>query len=309
MRRFAENEPVWMIWQTDKCAMLGRNQIADAEIDPREAEKKGVSIVRRSSGGGAIFTDAGTLLFTAIQTFGEGDDARRILREIAEPVVRALNKMGINASIEGRNDILLDGRKISGMAQYAKDGCLCSHGSLLYDTDLDSLTSVLRTDEGKIKSKALPSMRSRVTNLIEYMSEPCPIREFWDRLKRSLFEDLGMTEYELSGDDIGQIERIRLEKYSNPEWTIGRTPKFTFSNQNRFPGGKVEVFLEIEKGTVKSCAINGDFLGLESVRPVEERIEGLVYKMDVVKASLETIDLKRHIASITLDELLSCMFA
>jgi lipoate-protein ligase A len=308
MRRFAGNEIVWMIWQADKCAMLGRNQIADAEVDLEEAERKGVRVVRRSSGGGAIFTDRGTLLYSSIQPFGAGDDAKEILRAVAEPVVNALNQMGIQAVIEGRNDILVDGRKISGMAQHAGDGRLCSHGSLLYDADLEALASVLRPDEGKIKSKALPSMRSRVTNLKEYMNDPCSIKEFWDRLRQSLFEKLDLTRYDLSADDIKQIEKIRLEKYANPGWTLGRTPKFTFSNQQRFPGGKVEVFLEIEKGAVKSCAIKGDFLGWESVRPVEARIEGLFYSRDVIKESLEAMDIKPYMASIALDELLSCLF-
>jgi lipoate-protein ligase A len=308
MRRFTGNETVWMIWQADKCAMLGRFQIADAEIDLSEAERKGVRVVRRSSGGGAIFTDMGTLLYSSIRPFAEGDDAKEILRDVAKPIVNVLRKMGVQASIEGRNDILAGGGKISGMAQHAKGGRLCSHGSLLYDADLETLTSVLRTDEGKIRSKALPSMRSRVTNLAEHMSEPCPINEFRDRLRQSLFEELGLTPYDLSADDIEQIEKIRLEKYANPEWTLGKTPRFTFSNQSRFPGGKIEVFLEIEKGVVKNCAITGDFLGWESVRPIEARIEGLFYKRDVVKESLEGMDIKPYMASIALDELLSCLF-
>jgi lipoate-protein ligase A len=311
MRRFVGREgreTVWILWQADKCAMLGRNQIADAEINLPEAERKGVRVVRRSSGGGAIFTDMGTLLYSSIQPFADGDDAKEILCAVSAPVVNALNKMGVRAGIEGRNDILVDGRKVSGMAQHAKDGRLCSHGSLLYDADLEALVGVLRTDEGKIRSKALPSMRSRVTNLKGYMRDPCPIREFRDRLRQSLFEELGLTRYDLSAGDLRQIEEIRLEKYANPEWTLGRTPRFTFGNRNRFPGGKGEVFLEIEKGKVKHCAIKGDFLGWESVRPVEERIEGLVYKRDVLRESLETMNIKPHMASISLDELLSCLF-
>jgi lipoate-protein ligase A len=289
--------------------MLGRNQIADAEIDMGEAERLGVRIVRRSSGGGAIFTDMGTLLFTLILPFGDGDDAKRLLTEhAAEPLVRALRGMGVNAGIEGRNDIEVNGRKISGMAQYIKNGKLCSHGSLLFDADLESLARVLRADTEKFRTKALRSMRSRVANIAEYMGEQCSAEDFWHRLRQRLFEIFSVREYALTESDIAQINKIREGKYANPEWTFGNTPSFSFKNQRRFPGGKLEISLETDKNIIVGCRINGDFLALLPIQELERLIEGAAYTPDAVERRLGDTDMGRYIGAVTRDEFLSCMF-
>ncbi|MDR3120660.1 MAG: lipoate--protein ligase family protein, partial [Clostridiales bacterium] len=165
--RFSKEGRVLLLWRTEPGVMLGVNQAAEAEVDLAEAERLGVSLTRRSSGGGAIFTDPGTLLFTVILPFRIGeDDAKRLEREyVAGPIVRVLNQMGVPARCEGRNDITVDGKKVSGLAQYARGGRLCTHGSLLYDADLDTLARVLRPDAQKTASKSVRSVRARVANL------------------------------------------------------------------------------------------------------------------------------------------------
>jgi lipoate-protein ligase A len=307
-RRFAGNGKVFMIWQAGNCAMLGRNQIAHAEIDISKAGDLGVRLVRRSSGGGTIFTDMGTLLVSAITAFRSGDDAKQMLGILADPLVNALNKFGVKAYIHGRNDIFVEGKKVSGMAQYIKDGVLVSHCSLLFDTDLDRLATVLRTDTGKIVSKALASMRSHVANLSEYMPVSRTTGEFKDMLKAEFFADLNLGEYELTEEDIGKIHGIRLRKYASDEWNIGSEPRFSYSNGKRFPGGKVEVRLHTERGLIKSCALSGDFLALLPVRELEERIEGLPYRIGAVREHLAPVDLGPYLGAITQEELLSCIF-
>jgi lipoate-protein ligase A len=307
-RRIAGNRKIFMIWQAENCAMLGRNQIAGMEVDVSAAERLRVQIVRRSSGGGTIFTDMGTLLISAITAFKDGDDAKRMLSILAGPLVSALNKFGVKAYIQGRNDIFVDGKKVSGMAQYIKEGVLVSHCSLLFDTDLDRLITVLRPDTGKIISKALASMRSHVTNLAEYMSVPCTMDEFKNMLKASFFEDLNFDEYELTEEDIQRIQEIRLKKYANNEWNIGSEPRFSYSNSRRFLGGKVEVRIYTEHGVITNCALNGDFLALLPVRGLEEKLEGLAYRIEAVREALALIDLGPYLGTITAEELLSCVF-
>lgn len=307
-RRLPENGRIFMIWQAENCAMLGRNQIAHKEVDVAEAERLGVRIVRRSSGGGTIFTDMGTLLISAITVFRNGDDAKQMLGILANPLVSAMNKFGVEAYIHGRNDVFVEGKKVSGMAQYIKDGVLVSHCSLLFDTDLDKLATVLRTDTGKIVSKALTSMRSHVTNLSEYMPVSRTTNEFKNMLKASFFEDLNFDEYELTEEDIQKIHEIRLQKYANNEWNIGSEPRFSYRNARRFPGGKVEVHLHTEHGIIRNCALSGDFLALLPVRGLEEKIEGLPYRVNTVREALASIDLGSYLGTITPDELLSCVF-
>jgi lipoate-protein ligase A len=309
IKRFDGAEPIWMLWQTERCAMLGRNQIADAEIDMGKAERRGVQIVRRSSGGGTIFTDRGALLFTVILPFTQGDDAKRLLLEnAAEPIVRALRAVGPQAEIQGRNDILVDGKKVSGMAQYIMNGKLCSHGSLLVNTDLDLLADVLRVDVEKFRTKALRSVRARVANLAEYTEKPCDADTFRSGLGKRLFEPIGAREYVLSERDTEQIHEIRSAKYANPEWTFGSSPRFSFVNARRFFGGKVEISLETEKNTIIHCGISGDFLALRPIRELEELIEGAAYRPDAVSGRIANADMRMYIGEVTNEEFISCMF-
>lgn len=307
---------IMMIWQAENCVMLGQHQIAHAEINLETAARLNVNIVRRSSGGGTIFTDMGTLLYTFIVPCPRHADASEeydykeiSFTIVSRPMVAALNRLGIPAKLEGRNDILLDGKKVSGLAQRISNHCLCSHGSLLYDADLSTLTQVLLVDRDKIQSKAITSIRSRVTNIIDYMDKPYTTKEFWQLLKGALSAQGEMTEYVLSLDEIAKIEKIRDRKYKNPDWIYGHTPEFNYQNEQRFPMGKVGVFLNIKKGVIQSCKISGDFLGLYELRPLETLIEHCRYDANEVRARLEAIDLTPYLRGITHDEFVACMFA
>jgi len=303
------DEPVIMIWQTHPCVMLGNYQIPDMEINLKYAQDAGIQIVRRSSGGGAIFTDLGTLLYTVILPRMKTQYPQQIAKEmVSSLVIGALNQMGIPAVLEGRNDILVDGKKVSGMAQYVRHGQVCTHGSLLFNADLEMLTQALRVDADKIRSKAVRSVRSRVTNLKGYVRTGCSVREFWELFKRNLFADRQVRIYELTSHELAQINLIYLEQYGNPTWTVSRAPRFSFHNSKRFTGGKVEVFLDIVKGTVVSCAIYGDFLGTAPIRDLEEQIEKIIFQYQSVDSALSEISLAPFLGDITKEQLLSCMF-
>jgi len=309
VRHYPWGEPVMMIWQTEKCAMIGGNQIVEAEIDIGFAKRHGIQIVRRSSGGGTIYTDPGALLYTVIQPQRADCDSQEIARvHVAGPVVAALNKMGVPAKIEGRNDILVDQKKVSGFAQYARSGRLCTHGSLLYDTDLEMLAGVLRADEEKIRSKALRSIRSRVTNIIGYMEPPCSLTEFLGLLKKHLLSDADVIMYTLTEHDLAEIDDIYQKQYGDPDWTFRRSPKFSFGNSKRFPGGKVDVNADVVKGVVNSCSIRGDFLGVSPIQDLETLFENKLFQYHAFVDVLREVPLRQYLGSITQEELLSCFF-
>ena len=308
------NEPVFMIWQADNCVMLGKNQVVMAEVDIDYAKQAGINIVRRSSGGGTIFTDLGTLLFTMILPDEGADHSPSATYNVdmaknlvALSIADALNKLGIPAKIEGRNDILVENKKISGLAQYVRHGRICTHGSLLYDTDLEKLTRVLTVDESKISSKALQSVRSRVTNIKEHMRSQCSTAEFCDMLKEQLFSTMQVSKRELTDHDLIQINEIYRERYSNPTWTFQQSPKFTYHNSKRFSGGKVEVYFDIEKGFITSCSIKGDFLGVYPIRELEERFEGKLFERKEIEEAVFEVSTKPYLGSITKEEFLSCV--
>ena len=309
MRDYPFAQPVMMIWQTGKCVMLGNNQSAEAEVDMGYLKREGILLIRRSSGGGAIFADPGTVFYTVILPHDKDRYPLTIAKEdVAEPVVQALRKMGVPAVVEGRNDILTDGKKISGFAQYSRYGRICTHGSLLYETDLDALAQVLQPDEKKIRTKALRSVRSRVANIKEYMNPPCSTLEFRDLLRRYLLSDRQAGDYFLTEHDIEQINEINVKKYLNPSWTYEQSPAFSFHNGKRFTGGKVEVYFDITKGAVSSCSIQGDFLGVIPISGLERVFEGKRFTPPDFCRALDGIELQPYLGEITKEELLSCVF-
>ena len=306
MQRFGLG-PVIMLWQADKCVMLGANQVALAEVNMSFAQQEKINIVRRSSGGGAIFTDMGTLLYTMIQPYQKESAVMQIAKEtIVGSVIGVLNKMGVPAVLEGRNDILANGKKFSGIAQYVRHDMLCTHGSLLYDTDLEMLTNVLNVDDEKIHSKAIRSVRSRVTNIKDYMG--LSTGNFIELLKTELISLNKAQPYVLTSSELNEIEKICKEKYENTDWTFGKSPAFSFSNSKRFPDGKIEVYLDIKKGVVTSCAIRGDFLGVAPIRALEEKLENISFQYEAFVKVLDEVSLSSFIGDITKEQLLLCIF-
>lgn len=307
MEKFKGYPPIMLIWQADNWVMLGRYQIAQAEINERVVKKLGANIVRRTTGGGTIYTDLGNLLYTFILPVNNLADIDFSI--VCKPVVTALNKMGINAELKGRNDILIDGKKISGNAQTIEGNILCSHGSLLYDANLDVLQDLLIVDEAKIKSKGIASIRSRVTNISEHIPGSYSIYEFWHRLKGVLFEEENVTFYQFTREDIEEIERIRAEKFATWEWNFGSAPKFNYQNEIRFSMGKVSVSLDINGGNIANCKINGDFLGLIPVESLEQILIGTPYQYDDISSKLDKVDFNLYFRGISQEQFLNCVFS
>jgi len=218
-RHIKSDSPVLMLWRTEKTVMLGNNQIVDAEIETDYAQKAGIKIVRRSSGGGAIFTDLGTILYTVIEPLINETKAHR--ENVASSIIDVLKKMGVPAKREGRNDILVEGKKVSGFAQYTSGSHVCTHGSLLYDADLEMLTRVLIPHEEKLQPKGIASIRSRVTNIKPYIHEEYSVSDFLKKLKSILLTGKEYSVYEFNDAERNTIERICDEKYGNPQWNIG----------------------------------------------------------------------------------------
>jgi lipoate-protein ligase A len=307
MKRFGGVSPVMLIWQADNWAMLGRYQVAPAELNAGVLERIGAKVVRRNTGGGTIYTDLGNLLYTFIlplKNLAETDFSRVCL-----PIVTALREMGIPAQLQGRNDIVIHNQKISGNAQTIEGNLLCSHGSLLYQADLDILQELLIVDPAKVASKGITSVRSRVTNIIEHIPQPYSVREFWQRLTERLFAGKTVTFYTFTAEDIAAIEQIRAEKFAAWNWNFGQTPNFNYRYERRFSAGKVAVSLAIHRGIITHCKINGDLLGFVPIEPLEEMLTGLPYRYEAIAGKLAAVNLDLYFRGISSQELLTCMFA
>ncbi len=296
-----------MLWQNEPSVIVGKNQNTVEEINVDYVEQHGIHVVRRSTGGGAVYHDLGNLNYTFItKADGTGID----FRKFTQPVIRVLNSLGVPAEFNSRNDIAIRGKKFSGNAQRVYKNRVLHHGTIMFNSKLEDVHNVLKVKAEKFKSKSVKSVRSRVTNISDYLPEPITIDEFKKLLLERLFleQDSPKREYVLTEEDQAEIREMMEEKYANWEWNYGYSPKFNYEKTDRFDGGTLQVRLNVVKGIIEECKIYGDFFGVEDVQDVENRLKGVRYDRAAIQEALQGVDLDPYFGGITRDELLSCFF-
>jgi lipoate---protein ligase len=301
------NETYLLFYINEPSIIIGKNQNTIEEINTEYVEKNGIHVVRRLSGGGAVYHDLGNLNFSFI-TKDDGESFHNF-RKFTEPVVTALKKSGVNAELSGRNDLLAEGRKISGNAQFSTKGRMFSHGTLLFDSEIESVVSALNVKKDKIESKGIKSIRSRVANISEFITEKVTIEEFRSLLLKNIFEGMEeIPEYVLTEKDWEKIHELSKERYQNWDWNYGKSPKFNLQHSHRFPVGQIDVRFEVNKGTVENCKIYGDFFGVGDVREVEDKLTGIKYEKSKIASALEEVDIKHYFGNISKEDFINLIY-
>ncbi|BDB01549.1 lipoate--protein ligase [Clostridium botulinum] len=299
-------EDYFILWQNEPTIVIGKHQNTLKEINMNFVKGNNINVVRRNSGGGAVYHDLGNINFTFITKY----DEKHLLdfKTFTNPVVYSLGKLNVKAELSGRNDILIDGRKISGNSQHIYKDRFLHHGTLLFNSELENLVKALNVDNDKILSKGIESIKSRVTNIKEHVKEDI----FMEKFKEILIENIFMwnkssfKKYNLTNDHINDIEKLMEEKYMTWQWNYGYSPEFNYRNSKRFQGGKLEVLLNIVEGHINECKIYGDFLGLMDVSEIEKRIIGIKYGEEYIDEFLREIDIKKYFGTLCFDEIKSC---
>ena len=312
-----------MLWQNDRTVVVGRNQNTLEEIDEDFIMSHSIRVVRRATGGGAVYHDLGNLNYSFITDFR--DDADRSIRVFTDAVVRALRSLGLDAEASGRNDILVSQKKVSGTAQRVEGKRILYHGTLLFDTDAKMIAQALHPDPSKFESKSTKSVQSRVgsirTALLGGPHADMDINSFRQTIREQLSAYCGkeiaghpaepLTVSILSKEELREVERIRDEKYNTWDWTYGRSPRFTFRNKKRFPGGSMEVGVNVAGGSITEIAIHGDFLSLQPVEGLTQHLLGLPYEKSALERALSDMSsetgLHLYLGGITAEELLSVL--
>lgn len=270
-------------------------------------DSNGIHVVRRLSGGGAVYHDLGNLNYSFI-TVDDGNSFRNF-RKFTEPVVKALQSLGVNAELSGRNDLMAEGRKVSGNAQFSTRGRMFSHGTLMFDTEVDAVVSALKVSKEKIESKGIKSIRSRVANVSEFLKEPMTVTEFRNAILHSIFEgEENVRYYELTDEDWTNIHELSKERYGNWDWNYGKSPKFNIKHSHRFPVGGIDVRLQVEKGIVQDANIYGDFFGVGDVSEIEQAIIGSKYERASLDEAIAGIDIPKLLGGITTEEFLKLIY-
>lgn len=297
-----------LFYVNEPSIIIGRNQNTIEEINRDYVEENGIHVVRRLSGGGAVYHDFGNLNFSII-TKDDGKSFNNFLK-FTEPVIKALNKLGVNAELSGRNDITVEGRKISGNAQFSHKGRIFSHGTLLFNSNIDNVVASLNVKMDKIKSKGIKSIRSRVANISEFLTTKLTTAEFKEQLLTYLYEeDDEITEYVLTEDDYKKIKEISDNRYMKWDWNYGESPTFDVMESKRIEGiGQIDVRLDVKQGYIKNAKIFGDFFGNEDLSNLETILTGVRYDEIDLRDALKEIELKRFFGPITLDDFISLFF-
>src|SRR5690554_2297623 len=244
LRNFDFNHDYLLFYINAPSIIIGRNQNTLEEINHEYVDEKGIRITRRMSGGGAVYHDLGNLNFNFITNYEKS--SLNNFRKFTAPVIEILNEMGLKAELSGRNDIQIEGRKISGNAQYSSVKRMFSHGTLLYDTDLGEVSNALNVKMSKIQSKGHKSVRSRVANISEFLEDKMSIEEFRAHLLKGLYKNVDSFEtYHLTDEDWEGVYKLREEKYDNWDWNYGKSPKFNLQRTKRFDIGEIDLRLDV----------------------------------------------------------------
>lgn len=290
-----KDEDFFLLWQNEPCIVIGRNQNAADEINGDYVRTRSLPVVRRMTGGGAVYHDAGNLNFSFIQN-GEPNRAA-----LCGPVIEVLRSLGVEAELSGRNDITVDGRKVSGTAMCSHGGRSLFHGTLLINSDLDALSEALRADGEKLAGHGVKSVRSRVANISEFTEKPLCAEAVGAMLARYMTERGGEI-YELGESDIEAIEKLRDSKYSTDKWNCG-AEQLQKPERSRLSCGTVYIKKKTACGRIEDIRIFGDFMNIGDISRLEARLRGTEFRREEIISALEEARVEKYIPNLTADEL------
>ncbi len=310
---YTKNHPVFMLWQNASSVIIGRHQNAFEEIDMNFLEKNNIALVRRGTGGGAVYHDLGNLNFSFIIPT---DSPKVDFHIFLKPMIEALNSIGIPAEVSGRNDILVNGKKVCGTAQAKGKHAILVHGSMLIGVDLDTLEYVLTGNPDKYESKGIASVRSRVLNMQDVLLENGSIKNKEEALSciKNTLRDYFVPQFkegtnnlpkEIIDEILLNAEQFAKERYANSTWTLNQSPPFTASLRKKLPFGSIRVNYNVKKGKITACKIEGDFFALKDISCIEESLVGIDYNSKQIIDTLEKFNFQEFILNADNEKVLA----
>lgn len=294
-------DEIFLLWINSPTIVIGKHQNTIEEINKEYIEANNINVVRRLSGGGAVYHDLNNLNYTIISA--KTSEQAFDFKTFSSPVMETLKKLGVEAEFTGRNDLVIDGKKFCGNAQAYAKGRMMHHGCLLFDVDLSVLAKALKVSADKIESKGVKSVRSRVTNILSELPEKISVNEFKNLLMQHMLEkNPDMTEYVLSEEELAKIKELRDTKFASWDWTYGKAPEYTITREKRYPAGKITTYANVDKSIIKEIKIYGDFFGVKDVSDIENALIGCKYDYQAVLEVLSKLKLEDYFVRMTVEE-------
>ncbi|ATZ17644.1 lipoate--protein ligase [Mesoplasma melaleucae] len=291
---YKTNDPILYIWQNSNTIVVGRNQNTYAEINIAEAMKDEVKIIRRNTGGGTVFHDMGNVCYSLI--VNNDKDSQTSFEIALQPIIKYLRSEGLNANFSGRNDIEIDGYKISGNAQLKTNNKILQHGTLLFDVELPRILKYLNVDPEKIKHQKVKSKPARVANikaLLNGIDKQIELNDFINNVINSYTANQETKWIEFTDEEKAEIQKCFEEKYQSREWTFAKNENFEIINKKYLESkGLIEIKINVDKGKIKNIKIYGDFLGYIGTEALEFALINVDYDYNAVKNVLDKFALK-----------------
>ena len=306
-KNLKDQDEIFLLWINEPSIIVGKYQNTIEEINTEYTREHGINVIRRISGGGAVYHDLNNLNYTIISNKDKGKEGFDF-KEFSKPIIDTLAELGVKAEFTGRNDLEIDGQKFCGNAQaYIKDRVM-HHGCLLFNVEFSALANALKVSKDKIESKGVKSVRARVTNILPHLKEPITVNEFAEKILGYMKKhNPNMTEYHFSEEEIEKIKE-RAEYKRSWEWNYGESPEYNISRSHRFPKGKIEIFANVINSKIASIKFYGDFFGKnEELTDIENLLVDVKYTPEDVKKALENVEINNYFAGFTLDEIVEAI--
>lgn len=298
---------VFMLWQNDNTIVIGRHQNTAAEVNQEYVDSHHVNIVRRLTGGGAVFHDTGNLNFTFIQNVEPGKKEIDFLKYL-QPIVDALQSLGVPAAFSGRNDLVINGQKISGNAMTFFGNRVLEHGTLLFSSQMSDLANALKVDPDKFIDKAVKSVRSRVTNISEHLPKSMTVLEFKDYLMDFIMKQNQMTALQnLTEKEETVVSQLMEEKYQTWEWNYGKSPEYSVNKKIRTKGGTVQVVADIRDGLIRDLRFFGDFFGEKDPQELVDQLIGIRINRQSIAEAMTNTNINDYFHNVTYDDIINLL--
>lgn len=305
LKNFEEDS--FMLWRNNNAIIVGKHQNTLAEINVDYVKEKEIKVVRRLSGGGAVFHDLGNLNFTFIQ---KGEEGKLVdFKKYTKPIIDVLKNLGVDAKFEGRNDLTIEGKKFSGNAEHVFRNKILHHGTLLFTSNMKNVSEALKVNPLKFKDKAVKSVRSRVTNISDHLPEKIDLDAFTDMIMEHIMEMYPDAKpYTFNENDKEIIQKLADSKYSTWEWTFGYQAKYDFNKLIKTKGGSIEFHLNVNNGDISSLKIFGDFFSSKDISEIEKHLTGVRHEEVAIINALKNIELTDYFNNVTVEEFVSGLF-